>query len=1071
MELKLPSVQEETKAGKSKRIFFIKNGRDRCNVYEDVLVYRCSNCCGYNHKAADCKSNKVCSKCGSEDHISKDCRKIEECVNCSRANKNLNMRLNVDHNTFDRKCAIYKRYEEKYHNKIKYAEYQRQKNCPLDKQHKDLFGILVNAQGMLSNKDEIEMLMNKEKPVFLGLTETHVTEDFEDQEVEIKEYNVWRSDSDSRHTGGVLFYVREDILSRVVKKTAVGKNYWSIIVNIMVQDKNFYICLIYRSPNGKASLFFEYLDELGDWINVTGNNIIIMGDFNFNWADQHDNYCKNLKKWVNDIGLKQTVDDITRTTKTSGTIIDLVITNIGNIYSKVNVIPKISDHNNIYIYLDNLNASSVNKKINSIVKIDYDKLNVELNKCTWIDSKDSNKIWENISNNIKLCKNKSTTEIIRKKNMKINRWFNQEVKNAIKEKENSYKEFHLRKIAGNNHIDIYKSWDKYKKHRNKASNVLKKAKKNWFEQRIDTVKNDPKKMWITLKQLIAPKSRPVLNEVEIEGIIYSESHTIAEKVNEYYINSIKEIIFSIPISSQKNKRDEELKISKFTEFKMLSIEEIRKIVSNMKMTGSTDDIGLNIIKKTWEELGTHILHMINTSLQEGTVPDELKISTVVPIQKVRGSNKCADLRPINMLPIAEKILEEAVITQLKEFVKTENILVPEQSGFREKHSTETAIQLVLSNWMEATDDGETIIAAVFLDFKRAFETVDRELLLYKLERIGIGGIVLKWFRDYLVNRKQKVKHGNELSSEIPIVYGVPQGSKLGPLLFLLYINDIVAAVENCRVHLFADDTLIYCIAKKEEDIVNTLNLDLSSVESWLKNNKLKVNATKTKAMIIENRNVNLNNIKLYIDNTKIELVNSFKYLGVIIDHKLKFNDHAEYIIKKIAKKVGVLGRLRNSLSKMAKICIYNAIVRPHFNYCATVLHMIDQRYVYRLQLLQNRAIRIIYRGNRYSNIKRMMRELKWLDVRKGILMNVLIFMFKFDNELLPEYFNKYIIRNKDIHPYSTRNKNNLRDIRAKKNKTKRCILYNGIASYNRLPENLRQVNKLEDFIEQVKQYL
>ena len=189
----------------------------------------------------------------------------------------------------------------------------------------------------------------------------------------------------------------------------------------------------------------------------------------------------------------------------------------------------------------------------------------------------------------------------------------------------------------------------------------------------------------------------------------------------------------------------------------------------------------------------------------------MEVATIVPIPKVLGTRKAEEYRPINMLPVVEKNLEEIVIRQIKTFITKNDILAVEQSGFREKHSTETAVQLVVSNWMEAIDIQDMIIGAVFLDFKRAFETIDRNLLLNKLGKLGLGNKVIDWFRCYLYNRRQTVKIDNDVSGEIDVLHGVPQGSKLGPLLFILYVNDIVKIVDKCKIHLFADDTLIYIL--------------------------------------------------------------------------------------------------------------------------------------------------------------------------------------------------------------------------------------------------------------------
>ena len=238
------------------------------------------------------------------------------------------------------------------------------------------------------------------------------------------------------------------------------------------------------------------------------------------------------------------------------------------------------------------------------------------------------------------------------------------------------------------------------------------------------------------------------------------------------------------------------------------------------------------------------------------------------------------------------------------YVESNEILSIYQAGFRKQNSCETALQTVLVQ-LENSYKWKKVYRCSVLDYKRAFETIDRDLLLEKLGAIGIQERALQWFRSYLSERYQVVKFNNSVSYKREVVYGVPQGSVLGPILFTLYINDIVNTLSHCAKQLFADDALLYFISDNVNEIIKNLNADLEKIKLWSNENNLLLNLDKTKFMLITSRystNADLN-VTVKIDDCYIERVLEHKYLGVIIDHNLTFSSHANYVIKKVAKKV------------------------------------------------------------------------------------------------------------------------------------------------------------------------
>ena len=347
-----------------------------------------------------------------------------------------------------------------------------------------------------------------------------------------------------------------------------------------------------------------------------------------------------------------------------------------------------------------------------------------------------------------------------------------------------------------------------------------------------------------------------------------------------------------------------------------------------------------------------------------------------------------------------------------------------------------------------------------MDFKRAFETINRNKLLIKLSKYGINGNELNWFDEYLRNRQQRTLFQGSTSPNIFNDHGVPQGSVLGAILFIIYINDIKKALKYCDIKLFADDTLIYIHGKDINILTERINEDLAQIEIWMNENDLKLNTTKTKVMIIGN---NIINDDIKINNTILEIVNEYKYLGVIIDNKLKFDKYARYICNKMAQKTNILARIQNKLNYINKIQIYKSIIAPYIEFCSSILFMCNDTDIERIQKIQNRAMRIILKMPKTTPINIMLNMLQWLNVRERIMLKILIFIHKIIQEKTPSYLSENIERNTERTNYRLRNFDQLTHLMGNKEKTRNSIFIKGIVHYNRLPREVRMSNNMIQF--------
>lgn len=916
----------------------------------------------------------------------------------------------------------------------------------------------LNTQSMLAHMEELEVLIQNENPSVLLLSETRVTEDILDSEISFKGYLTLRCNSESRHTGGVAILVKRNIVVKEISNIAIDKNTWLLAIKIIKGFRNGVYVVVYHSPNASHSDFIEYFENWCDNMLDEKDDVIITGDFNIDVA-KHSFYSKKLSQAINNLGMKQIVGEFTRITQLSSTIIDLVITNNRKIQAQVLDTHVISDHCVISVITVEKNTVQI---ISDVMINDYrayspEKLKSKLSKTNWDDVNKLSLDFKTV--NFVQSLQDSVNELVKQKKLhvkhNIKKWYTAELRSMQFNRDRCFKIAKLTRQETD--------WNVYKTKRNEYSKIIRLRKNAYIENQIDQHQKNSKQLWRILKGIVNNDSQKTYNCVTFQNREYENSLEITEEFNKFFINSVKEINDSIPESKFIETPIPE--VNESFSFETVSLENIIKIIQNMKNTSTTDGITVQVIKDGLPIIGNTLVEIINESLLTGVFPENWKVATIVPIPKIKQTKKCEEYRPINILPKYEQILEIIVKEQILKFIESKKILLDSQSGFRAKHSCETALNLVLADWKNQMENNNFTVS-VFMDFKRAFETIDRNRLIKKLEVYGIRGTEKRWFESYLTLRYQKTKFNNQESNKLIIDLGVPQGSVLGPLLFILYINDIELNCENCNINLFADDTLISVSDINLESAIIKINNNLHTISEWLKINKLKLNTDKTKAMIIGHRTIPIDlNTDIKIENVKLECVSQFKYLGVIIDNKLKFNGNVDYILKKVSKKISFLGRLTNKLSMTAKITVYKTLIAPHFNYCASILFLCNEGDISKLQKQQNRALRIILKCSKYTRVKDMLDTLDWLSIRQTITLNSLLLIFKSINNLLPRYMTKNLIYNRDIHNYQTRTRDDFRLPTATKTTTQNTLYYKGLKIFNELPTDAKQTTSVAAFRE------
>ena len=454
-------------------------------------------------------------------------------------------------------------------------------------------------------------------------------------------------------------------------------------------------------------------------------------------------------------------------------------------------------------------------------------------------------------------------------------------------------------------------------------------------------------------------------------------------------------------------------------------DEVCKIISQLKLNKGCGPFSIpsQVLFHMQNELAKPISWIANICFITGIHPNKLKLAKVIPIFKKGSKLSTANYRPISLLSNINKIIEKLVFSRVFSFLKINDVIYEKQFGFRPKHSTSHALLNIVDTISNSLDKGK-MAAGVFVDFQKAFDTVDHSILISKLNHYGIRGEMNDWFKSYLTNRKQCVSILGFESSYKTIEYGVPQGSVLGPLLFLLYINDLNRSIKNSDTYHFADDTNLLNINDSFFSMQAKLNKDLKGLYRWLLANKISLNAAKTELVIFRKPLQKIPPIKLKINGNRIAQTNKVKYLGVYLDEFLDGSVHCIELQKKLQRANGMIAKTRHFLPNDSKalLSIYHSIFASHMVYGCQVWGQSDSKFVKKIQVLQNNALRLITFADSFrDHISHLYKNLNILKFRDYVSLQNLLFIHDYFNSKLPACFTGYFTLLTDVHDHITRN--------------------------------------------------
>ena len=878
----------------------------------------------------------------------------------------------------------------------------------------------------------------------------------------------------SSHLDELMFLC--DQTTKLVDVIGVSETWSSIqkepLTNTDIEGYNFYQTKS-LSQNGGVGLYVKkpFISSSCENLNFECNEfehrieILSILCFNINLLryDEHaptNDFINNLFSY----NFLPCINHPTRISEHSSTIIDNIFINLinANVISG-NILTQISDHLPQFLILKNANIP--HHKL-AVLKSDYSRYNEgnfvsDFNETEFSylnGSSDINNNYDQFLKDITLLVEKHVpTKQCSKKESKLKGkpWINYRVQKMMKIRDRILRKLKRKRSASNIAL--------YKKFRNRVSNELKKSKQRYFQNYFTTYSQNIKKLWSGMKNIISHKncSTSVISQIKDKnGNISYDPAEISNIFNDYFVNVADCLAKNIPRTPKsaldylRNKNGNSMFLTPVTPL------EIEDIIANLDSTKSIGpfSIPINLLQVLKGHISHPLAKLINQSFVQGIVPSKLKVAKVIPLFKQGDSKMLSNYRPISLLPMFSKLYEKAMHKRLYSFVTSNNIIHPLQFGFQENHSVDHAL-ISITEAIRSTLDNKKYGCGVFIDLQKAFDSVNHNLLLSKLEHYGMRGDFLLWLSSYLSNRHQYVSVNGRDSNLMTIAYGVPQGSVLGPLLFLLFINDLPGVSKKLKFYLFADDTNIYYETDTPDKLAKKVNTELKYVKQWLDANKLSLNINKTNYMFFHSPGATLPvNAAIKIGNRFISRVKYMKFLGLLLDEHLCWKYHLSQLSKKLSRTCGILLKIRNYLPTDILRCIYNSLFMSFLQYGIVVWGQTFSSYIEPIFKLQKKAIRTISHQTAFSHSLPLFKGLHLLRVSDVFKYKLLTFVYDSMTMMAPSCFHGYFSLSSTVHNHETRQscRNDLYLIR--KNTLRYglgSIRYLGSKLWNELPREIR----------------
>ena len=949
---------------------------------------------------------------------------------------------------------------------------------------------VFNTRSICNKTTGVLELISDQKIDICLLSETWLCKGDTSKLSEIKElgYNTYHYSRPGRGGGVAILYKKNLRLTK--RKTKAFKSFEHIECSMQSNNGIVRLTSIYRSPSAALSCITDFLSDfdryLEELMHLPGK-IIITGDFNIHMENKEDPDTKKFTSLLERYGL---IQHVSFSTHVNGGTLDLVLTR-SNTCDQLNLsnleghqTHTTSDHI-LLSFTCTLNPDKKcarmqksGRKINGI-DIDSFKTDILHSELNCPDK------FTNCDNAVEVYI-RTLTEILDKHapivtfsvNPDQSKWINSECQDARRKRRKAERDNRRLKTQG--------SKDDYKRLCKQAEEILTKTRDDYYKTQLSISDNKKDTYRIVNNLMDRQLSQKIFPNIK-------EGQELCEEMKDFFVQKVESIYSNIENNVDGIKPEdysESFSGAPFSQFKPVSEDELRVIIKELnKKECEEDPIPLKIFMQCLNELMQILLFIINDSLINGRFPSLLKNALVRPAIKDESGdiNSYKNYRPISNLPFLSKILEKAVQKQLDKHLDTHNLHAEHQSGYRKDHSCETAT-LTIYNDILCLNDTKSKVVLLLLDLSAAFDTVNHEILLAKLKKVyGLRSNVLNWFKSYLSDRAFTVTINGERSSKCYLRIGVPQGSILGPILFILYTKELssIAKKHGFSIHLYADDTQLYIefnpLIQNFSNIEERIIACLKDIKIWMEYNKLKLNSDKTEVLLTQTRNnfftFNVEDIILDHTNEKITPSPVVKSLGILFDEYLTFEKQVDTVVKTCNMHLRNLRVIGSKLSYDLKRQLIHCLIFSKLDYCNGLLYGLPDYLINKLQKVQNSCVRFLF-GNeaiqRWDRVSSFLKQAHFLPVRRRIEYKIALTVFKCLNNMAPQYVSKLIkpktqsmkdLRcDEDFFKLSVPPVSQLRQ-------TERCFSHCGPRVWNDLPYRLRTISDVHIFKSELKTYL
>ena len=603
-----------------------------------------------------------------------------------------------------------------------------------------------------------------------------------------------------------------------------------------------------------------------------------------------------------------------------------------------------------------------------------------------------------------------------------------------------------------------------RKYRNTLNTIIRLAKRNYYVSTFNSCQSNIKKTWNLIRQLLSQKNKTSnIKSIVVNGSEIIENSKIAEHFNNYFANIAHSLDSQIPPNDQSPYDAIAVNNQMSAFFRPVTSTEVCNIIAELKNTTTNiNEIPVRLLKKIRNQLSVAIVKLINKSISRGVFPQCLKTAKIIPIFKKGDAKDICNFRPIAILPVLSKVFERCIANRLLDFLCKSDVIYRKQFGFVKGKSTIDAF-IELTEYIYRCLNNKEYCISIFLDLTKAFDTVNHGVLLGKLERYGVRGLPLQWFASYLKDRQQYVSISGQCSSQRTINIGIPQGSIIGPILFLLYVNDLPNITSKFLSILYADDTTLLSSNSDYPHLVKLINDELPKIQQWTATNRLSVSLDKTYAMVFTNRDRSIaNNDNIYFNGSRVKFKVEEDFLGLVVDDRCKFTKHVDYICKKVSKTIGIIYRLKDFVPRQTLINLYYSLAYPYLLYANLIWGGTGEVHLAPLVTLQKKLIRLITHADFLAHTEPLFKEtniLKFSDLHKFVLAQ---YMYK-QKALNSEMF-------ETIHNYDTRNHTKAQQTFQRLTRTQQSVTFAGPKVWNALPLPIRESLTLSAFKGELKKY-